>query len=116
MVKYLTNAFSLNMLSFPATVVLDIDEISSKEFCDELASNTIVNAIGHKGTVDIINNLCRTNYNTNRIQIQLINNDVLLIPQVTFRIDEGKVLSREELEDMLRKGLIKFLKVRVNYI
>ncbi|MEM1724528.1 MAG: DUF1874 domain-containing protein [Desulfurococcaceae archaeon] len=116
MVKYLANAFSLSMLSFPATVVLDIDEISSKEFCNELKYDEVKSAIGHKGTVDLINYLCKTNYDINRTQIKLINGDVLLIPQIMKRLEEGRILTSEEIEDMLKQGLIKFLKVRVNYI
>lgn len=103
------------MLSYPSTIVLNIDELSPREFCDEL-HNDLRNGIGHKSTIELINKLCNTNFDVNRIQIQLINNDVLLIPQIMKRLEEGRILTSEEIEDMLKQGLIKFLRIKVNYI
>jgi len=116
MVKYLTNAFSLNMVSPPSTIVLDIDELNQTEFCNELKYDEVKNAIGHKSTVELINSLCNTNFDANRIQIQLINGDILLIPQISIRLEEGKTLNINEIKDLLNKGLIKFLKVKVYYV
>jgi len=115
MTRYLANAFSLSMLKIPARITLDIKELTPHEFCVEVTNpfENIVNAIGHESTVKLINTMCETDLKANRIMIQLEDWDELLLIQLMTRLEEGKILSKEELEELLNKGLIKFLKVTV---
>lgn len=115
MVKYLVNAFSLGMLKLPKQYQkwyhLCITPLHYAEVCREVKSNKIVNAIGHRGTVDLINNLCGTSFNVNRISITLEPEDELLLVQITERLDEGRVLSFNEIMEMLREDKVKFYRV-----
>ncbi|MEM4619449.1 MAG: DUF1874 domain-containing protein [Desulfurococcaceae archaeon] len=113
MTRYLANAFSLSMIKVPSRVTLDIKELSAREFCIELYREEIVSAVGHQSTVDLVNKLCNTNFTTSRIMIRLEDWDELILVQLLTRLEEGKILSNKELEEMLSKGLIKFLKVTV---
>ena len=113
---YLVNAFSLNMLDkFPAKVV--IDKISQKEFCAKLEESfkdeRFINAIGHDSTVTLVNKLCGTIITKNRIEIKMNKGDNVLVIMVSQRLEEGKVLSQEEITKMLEEGKISFYEVKL---
>lgn len=109
--KYLANAFFPSMVELPAFV--EFKETTLEEFCQ--AVTVAQNAIGHKGTTDIINQLCGTSINTNRIQIRAKAGDELYIFTIGVRLEEGRVLSKEELEQLLKEGKIKFVRAKVIY-
>jgi len=111
---YLVNAFSLNMLTnFPS--VLTIDKIDKEEFCLDLESRLefgeLINALGHESTVNLVNKLCETSLQKNRIEIKMKEGDKALIIQPLQRLEEGKVLSDEEIMKMLKEGKISFYEV-----
>ena len=115
---YLTNAFSINMLSnFPAE--LTVVKINKEEFCSELEDGLkyeeFVNAIGHDSTVNLVNKLCGTNLQKNRMEIKMVEGDKALIIQPMQRLEEGKILSDEEITKMLNEGKIAFYKVIYEY-
>ena len=107
---YLANAFSPSMLS---KLPLDVEftNVQVSEFCE--AVNGGVNAIGHQGTVDLINSLCGSELKVNRIAIQTNVDDVLYIVMLTVRLEEGRVLSNEEIMKIYKEGKIKFVKAKV---
>lgn len=109
--KYLTNGFAPGMLELPTLV--QFNETTAEEFCQVAKDPSTINAIGHKGTSDLINQLCGSNITTNRIQIKANANDELYIVNVAVRLEEGKVLKKEELEQLLKDGKIKFVKAKV---
>jgi hypothetical protein len=111
---YLVNAFSLNMIKeFPATIT--IDKIDKEEFCEtldiRLENGEVVNAVGHDSTVYLINKLCGVNLEKNRINVKMNKEDIALIIMISQRLEEGKVLSDKEIEDMYRQGKISFYEV-----
>jgi hypothetical protein len=111
---YLANAFSLNMLSnLPAE--LTIVKIDKEEFCldleDSMKYGQFVNAIGHESTVNLVNMLCGVNLQKNRVEVKMVEGDKALIIQPIQRLEEGKVLSDEEIMRMLKDGKIVFYKV-----
>ena len=111
---YLANAFSLNMLSnFPAD--LTVVKIEKEEFCSEIQDGMkyeqFVNAIGHESTVNLVNKLCGTNLQKNRVEVKMVEGDKALIIQPIQRLEEGKVLSDEEIMRLLKEGKIVFYKV-----
>ena len=113
---YLVNAFSINMLGkFPTKVV--IDSISQEEFCSKLEDSfeeeSFTNAIGHYGTVYLINKICGTIITKNRIDVKLQKGDVALVAMLNYRLEEGKVLLEEEIMEMLKEGKISFYEVEV---
>jgi len=111
---YLANAFSLNMLSnFPAD--LTVVKIEKEEFCSEIQDGMkyeqFVNALGHESTVNLVNKLCETSLQKNRVEVKMVEGDKALIIQPIQRLEEGKVLSDEEIMRMLKEGKIVFYKV-----
>ncbi|ARM76422.1 STIV orfB116 family protein [Acidianus manzaensis] len=97
--RYLANGFSPSMISSNDAVLL-IKRIDSEQFCEEVKAGNIINAIGHEATVQFINELCGTTFTKNRIEIKLKENDQLFIVSLTKRIEEGKVLSKEEMKQI----------------
>jgi len=109
---YLVNAFSINMIrEFPATVRVDM--IDGEEFCETLGtqSGELINAVGHDSTIDVINKLCGTQLQKNRIEIKMVQGDIAFAIMVNHRLEEGKVLNEEEILRMLWQGKISFYKV-----
>jgi len=115
---YLVNAFSINMLSnFPAE--LTVVKIEKEEFCSDLEMSMkygeLINAIGHESTVNLVNVLCNTQLQKNRIEVKMNEGDKILIIQPMQRLEEGKVLSNEEIMKILKEGKIAFYKVICKY-
>ena len=112
---YLTNSFTPAMLMSIGSTVR-FDEISKEEFCNAV-SNTInanvINAIGHESTVSLVNSLCNTNLKVNRIAIKAKPGDQIYVFTVMVRLEEGKILSTQEIQQMYNEGKIKFIKSRV---
>jgi hypothetical protein len=93
----LLNAFSLQMVDFPATIVAE--EISPPN-CDELKN--MVSAIGHADTATILGVGMRL------INVQLKKGDVAIVAQlIGGRLPEGST--------MLPEGFaFKFIKITIN--
>ena len=107
--KYLVNGFSPNMIS--KDVDASFTQIDEQEFCINVPTAT--NAIGHDGTVSLINMLCGTHITTNRVAIKVQPHDSVYIFGIATRLPEGKVLTRDELVQLLESGKIQFWKVDI---
>ena len=114
---YVLNSFSLNMLEFDdmgrqadVTIVpLALPRV--KELFD---GKEIISAIGHESTAKVLSSIVGKEVPANRIQIKLNEGDVALVFQIMQRLEEGQVLSDEEIQKLLGEGKIKFFKVRVH--
>ncbi len=83
MKKYLVNAFSIQMLSGPATV--RFDEIASEDIPAD-----VVSAIGHADTAAVLTNMLGFEIPMNRINVALDENTELYVAQlVGGRLPEG---------------------------
>ncbi|WP_292319206.1 DUF1874 domain-containing protein [Caldisphaera sp.] len=111
--KYICNTFSLSMVGLEngKKGLIAIEEISKEQFCKAIKDKDIINALGHQGTVDIINSLCGTNFSVNRIEIKLYPSDIIYVLQIMVRLPEGKVLNAQEMEELYSQGKIRFFKV-----
>jgi uncharacterized protein YbcI len=98
---YLSNAFSLNMLSSNAT--LKVSEVADEKVKELLSSDEFTSAVGHQSTADIMKDLIGVEVPANRVAIKLQKGDAILIFQLLVRIEEGKILSKEELQKLPRK-------------
>ena len=107
--KYVVNAFSPSMLNQDTDI--SFQAIDREEFCKNVADGT--NAIGHDGTVTIINTMCGTHLQVNRITVHVQPTDVLYIFGINTRLPEGKVLDKDELDQLLKEGKIRFWKATV---
>jgi len=97
------------LMSTQSTV--QFDEISKEEFCN--AVSNAINAIGHESTVSLVNSLCNTNLKVNRIAIKAKHGDQIYVFTVMVRLEEGKILSAQEIQQMYNEGKIKFVRARV---
>jgi len=111
MTTYLANGFSANMLRPPADV--EFTNVDVKEFCEEIVKGRHENAIGHVGTVQLINSLCGSNLNVNRVSISAGIGDEIYIIMLTVRLEEGKVLNSQEITKMYEEGKVKFIRAMV---
>jgi len=106
---YITNGFSPSMLKLPADV--EFKEVSKDEFCGAVSKG--VNAIGHAGTIDLINKLCGAALSVNRISITATVGDEIYIIMLTTRLEEGKVLNADEIQRMYNEGKVRLVKAKV---
>ncbi len=95
---YLGNAFSLNMLNAPE-VQLKISEISLQE-AKNILSGGFISAVGHQATADVLSKLLDIPVLFNRIEVKLQKGDVLIVFQLLKRLEEGKVLTEEEIKSL----------------
>ena len=85
---YITNAFSVQMLSTVTT--LNFKPVTLEQAKKMVETNIFVSAIGHKDTANVVSNLLNATVEMNRISVRLGNNDALLIAQLSGgRLPEG---------------------------
>lgn len=85
---YLTNAFSLNMLSSSESII-KIKEVS-KEQAKNILGNDYTNAIGHADLANIIANDLGIDITANRITVTIQPKDTLVVAQYRGpRLAEG---------------------------
>jgi len=102
---FVSNAFSLSMLtSFPANLI--IREVSVEDVKKLLSQSNFVSAVGHQATADVLTKLLNVQIPFNRVQIQLNEGDVLVVFQLLTRLEEGKVLTEDELSKLQFKFLL----------
>jgi hypothetical protein len=107
---YIANAFSLSMIEGEdKEVVLRIKEVS-KEEVKEIIKEGFVSAVGHQSTAQILSELLDIPIPFNRIQIKLMPNDIIIVFQLLTRLDEGKVLTKEEISSLPFKFFLIFFK------
>lgn len=95
---YLANAFSINMVEDGG--IIEIKKIDLEQAKEILSNNSFISAIGHQSTADILKTLLDLDISMNRIAIKLQTDDTLIVFQVNQRLNEGAVLSKEEIEKL----------------
>jgi len=99
---YLTNAFSLGMLSGSQQYLIEVREITLEEV-KTLINDGFISAVGHEPTAQLLSEMLGISVSSNRIQVKLEKGDVLVIYQLLQRLPEGKVLSKEEILQLPHK-------------
>jgi len=103
MTVYISNAFSLSMLTPPTTI--KVVEASAEDVKNILSSN-FISAIGHEATAKIITTQLGVNVPVNRVSISLKRGDTLLVYQLLKRLEEGKVLTEQEMMQVPAKWYV----------
>jgi len=67
-----------------------------------------VSAVGHESTAKLLSELLGVEIKPNRIFVDMKLCDEALAVQFLERLPEGKVLSKEELEELYKQGKIVF--------
>jgi len=96
---HLSNAFSLGMLQ-DSEATLKVAEVSLATVKEMLQSQDWQSSIGHQGTADILSSLLGVTVPMNRVTLKLGKGDILVVFQLLTRLEEGKVLTSEELEKL----------------
>ena len=73
----------------------------------------VVSAIGHESTAKVLSMLLGFEVPAQRQTITLTESDIAVAFALDFRIPEGKVLSKEELEQLIREDKISFYIIEV---
>lgn len=90
----------------------NFDPITVEE-AKNLLQGGFVSAIGHTSTAELLSTLLGMTIPTNRVRIEMQPGDKALVFRLLERIEEGKVLSREEIEKLpFELGLLERLEVK----
>lgn len=85
---YLSNAFSLQMLSSDS-ITLKMDVISAEKAREEL-SGGFVSAVGHPDTACVFSDILGLDVPMNRVSVKLAEGDKVVVGQLTgLRLPEG---------------------------
>jgi len=106
MTVYISNAFSLSMISAPTTI--KVIEVSAEDVKNILRDG-FTSAVGHEATAKIISVQLGVQVLVNRISIKLAPGDVLIVYQLLARLPEGKVLTEEEMKQVAAKWYVCFV-------
>lgn len=86
---YIVNAFSIQMLA-TAGAVLSFKPISLEQAQKMVKTNVFISAVGHIDTAKVVANMLNATVEMNRISVNLKDNDVLLVAQLSGgRLPEG---------------------------
>ena len=86
---YITNAFSIQMLPHLATT-LNFKPVTLEQAMKMAKANIFISAVGHEDTANVVSNLLSAFVEMNRISVNLKDNDVLLVAQLSGgRLPEG---------------------------
>jgi len=96
---HISNAFSLGMLQ-GSEVTLKVTEVNLATVKSLLKAQDFQSAVGHQGTADIVTSLLDVAVPMNRISLKLGKGDTLVVFQLLTRLEEGRVLSKEEVEKL----------------
>lgn len=93
------NAFSLNMLDPDrGEEVVHVIPVSEDVVRRILELHNFESAVGHTATAKFLSRKFGVDIETNRMQVKLDEDTVLVVMQVMKRLQEGVVLSDEEME------------------
>jgi len=99
---YLANAFSLKMLNnAKPKATLDIFPVSLDDVKEIVSQFPFTSIIGHEGTAQLFSELLGVSIEVNRVSYTFNGEDTLIVGLPSGgRLPEGKVLSKEELEEI----------------
>ena len=68
----------------------------------------VVSAIGHEATAKLLSDILNYEVPVNRIAIEFQERDVGIVVKLKQRLEEGKVLNSQELQEMIDAGMVEF--------
>ena len=90
----------LNAAVLTANGTFKLSSISLEDVKEMLTEENIMSAIGHNTTADIMTELIGINIPVNRIQASQESGQKAIIFKLLKRPEEGKILNREEIEEI----------------
>jgi hypothetical protein len=112
---YITNAFSASMLQPlpPQGRIVKVRPVGLEEAKSLLREGEYISAVGHESTARVMSTLLGVEVPPNRVSITMGPGDRALVFQLSVRLAEGQVLSREEVEALYNEGKAFFCLVEV---
>ncbi len=104
----LLNAISVSMIPNGGGIVTN--PISVEEAKKLVSEAPVESFIGHAATAQLLSQLLGINVETNRAMFVAKEPAEAIIVSITERLPEGKVLTHEELQQLLQAGKIKLFK------
>jgi len=101
---YVANAFSLGMLTSKETYLM-VKEVDI-ETAKSMLKGGFISAIGHQSTAQLLSALLGVDISFNRLPIKLQKGDKVLVFQLLTRLEEGRILSDEELRQLQYKFFV----------
>ena len=95
---YVTNAFSLNMVSHLNKAKIVVERKTVEEVRAILSSGDFISGVGHEGTALLMSKILGIPISVNRTFIKLEPGDLLVTITLNVRLPEGAVLSEQDLE------------------
>jgi len=96
---YLANSFSINMLNIDDFYLIAIKKIDLDFVKENLKNIEFYSCIGHKETAEFLTLLLDVEVKFNRENIKLNFGDKMVVFQLNERLPEGKILTKEELQN-----------------
>ena len=113
---FILSAFSLSMVKDRGWIHIHLREVSPEEagaIVREAKSRgkEVISAVGHASTAQLMTKLLGVEVPVNRAVVTFEDGDEAIIFQLMIRLQEGQVLSEEELQQLLSEGKIKLLHI-----
>ncbi|MFZ8788033.1 STIV orfB116 family protein [Thermocrinis sp.] len=114
MAVFLSNSFSLGMLvvSPEQPLTLRVRALTLEE-AKSLLREGFISAVGHQSTAEILSVLLGVEVPFNRTAITMRAGDALVVFQLRIRLQEGQILSAEEVKALYDQGQASFMLVEV---
>jgi len=111
---YVSNAFSLSMLNPipPQGRTVKVRPVSLEE-AKSILQGGFQSAVGHPSTAAVMSALLGVEVPPNRVAITVGPGDRILVFQLSVRLAEGQVLSKEEVLSLYEGGQASFCLVEV---
>ena len=109
---YLTNAFSLNMLTNDEYYI-KAKKLTMQEAKELLLRKGFKSFISHESTAKILTKLLNTEVEFKREPVTLKNGDELVVFQIRVRLKEGQTLKETDLESLIKSENFTFFHLKV---
>lgn len=97
---YLTNTTIIPNDGIYSCETATLEEVKIALLVAEQESMAVVSAIGHESTAKIMSDILGIDVPVNRIAIEMEDEDYMIALKLKQRPPEGKVLSKEEIEEI----------------
>ena len=97
LIKKMIYLMSTTIITTPGMwEVVEISQESARKYLE----NEFISAVGHESTAELISTLLKKEINCNRITVQAKPGDTCVCFKLNSRPPEGKILSKEDLENL----------------
>ncbi len=112
----ISNSFSPNMLPSMVAAKVNIVEVTREEFVEQVKKLTselsYQSIVGHKATADVLSQILGFRVVENRVNYTVQDGDIVVVFTPGIRLEEGKVLSEDELKKLPGRYFIVTVRIQ----